>query len=156
VRFQLDDGEEIALRGRIDRIDLSVDQQRARLVDYKTGKSIRGRFAGGTALQLPLYLYAARFLWPEKVWDSAVYAYVDRERKPVAPLFTETNWETSFPTLQEIVTKLTRGLQNGYFPATLETCVPCPFSLVCGGQGNTIRKQQDARLEFLRQVRAVE
>ncbi len=156
VRFQLDDGEEIALRGRIDRIDLSIDQQRARLVDYKTGKSIRGRFAGGAALQLPLYLYAARFLWPEKAWDSAMYAYVDRERKPVAPLFTETNWDSSFPTLQAIVTKLTRGLQNGCFPATPETCVPCPFSLVCGGQGNTVRKQQDARLDFLRQVRAVE
>ena len=156
VRFQLDDGEEIALRGRIDRIDLSVDQQRARLVDYKTGKSIRGRFAGGTALQLPLYLYAARRLWPEKVWDSAVYAYIDRERKPVAPSFTETNWETSFRTLQEIVTKLTNGLRNGCFPATPETCIPCPFSLVCGGQGSAARMQQDTRLEFLRQVRAVE
>ena len=156
MRFQLDDGEEISLRGCIDRIDLSLDQQRARLVDYKTGKSIRGRFAGGKALQLPLHLYAARRLCPQKIWDSAVYAYIDRERKPVAPSFTETNWETSFQTLQEIVTKLTNGLRKGCFPATPETCIPCPFSLVCGGQGSAARKQQDVRLEFLRQVRAVE
>ncbi len=155
VRFRLDDGDEIALRGRIDRIDLSADQQRARLVDYKTGKSIRGRFAGGTALQLPLYLYAARFLWPERTWESAVYAYVDREQKTEAPLFTMINWEASLQTLQDIVTKLTNGLRNGCFPATSETCSPCPFPLVCGS-ASAARKLEDARLDFLRRVRAVE
>jgi ATP-dependent helicase/DNAse subunit B len=155
VQFRLDDGELIALRGRIDRIDLSLDQQRARLVDYKTGKSISGQFAGGAALQLPLYLYAARSLWPEHAWESAAYAYVDGERKAGAPPFTASNWDVSLRTLQDIVTKLTSGLRRGCFPATPERCAPCPFPLVCGTTSRMARKTDDARLDFLRQVRAV-
>lgn len=158
VRFRLADGEEIFLHGRIDRIDLSVDQRHARIVDYKTGKAVRGRFAGGTALQLPLYLYAARSLWPEKSWDSATYTYVDRERRNSSSLFTETNWQASLATLQEIVTQLTSHLRAGCFAPTPDFCAPCPFPLICGGQveGHMARKQQDPRLDALRQVRAVE
>jgi ATP-dependent helicase/DNAse subunit B len=158
VRLQLDSGEDIALRGRIDRIDLSADQQRARIVDYKTGKRVGGRFAGGTALQLPLYLYAARFLWPERVWESAFYAYVGRDHKPAPMLFTAANWDSSVATLRAVITKLTQSLRGGCFAATPDACFPCPFPLICGGQveHRALRKQQDARLELLRQVRTVE
>lgn len=158
VRLLLSNGEEVALRGRIDRIDLSADQRRARIVDYKTGKPIRGRFAGGTALQLPLYLYAAHALWPEKTWESAVYLYVDRARKADSPVFTATNWESSFATLTEVVTKLLHSLRIGCFTMTPETCFPCPFPLICGGAAarRAARKQHDPRLETLHWVRAVE
>ncbi|MGE0683377.1 MAG: PD-(D/E)XK nuclease family protein, partial [Candidatus Binatia bacterium] len=158
VRLPLGDGEEIALRGRIDRIDLSLDQRRARIVDYKTGKPIRGRFAGGTALQLPLYLYAAHALWPEKTWESAVYLYIERERKADLPVFTAANWESSFATLNAVVTKLLHSLRIGCFTMTPETCFPCPFPLICGGAAarRAARKQQDLRLEALHWVRAVE
>jgi hypothetical protein len=124
-------------------------------VDYKTGKSISGQFAGGAALQLPLYLYAARSLWPEHAWESAAYASVDGERKAGAPPFTASNWDVSLRTLQDIVTKLTSGLRRGCFPATPERCAPCPFPLVCGTTSRMARKTDDARLDFLRQVRAV-
>jgi ATP-dependent helicase/DNAse subunit B len=158
VRLPLCDGEEIVLRGRIDRIDLSPDQRRARIVDYKTGKPIRGRFAGGAALQLPLYLYAARTLWPEKTWESAVYLYVDGERKAESPRFTAANWESSFATLNEVVTKLLHSLRTGCFPMTPESCSPCSFPLICGGAAarRAARKQHDPRLEALHWVRAVE
>jgi ATP-dependent helicase/DNAse subunit B len=158
VRLHLFDGEEVALRGRIDRIDLSPDQRRARIVDYKTGKPIRGRFAGGTALQLPLYLYAAHALWPEKTWESAAYLYVDRERKVDSPVFTAANWESSFATLNEVVTKLLHSLRIGCFTMTPEACFPCPFPLICGGVAarRAARKQHDPRLEALHWVRAVE
>lgn len=157
VRLRLFDGEELALRGRIDRIDLSPDQQRARIVDYKTGKPIRGRFAGGTALQLPLYLYAAHTLWPEKIWESAAYLYVDRERKVDSPVFTTANWESAFAALNEVVTKLVHSLQSGCFAMSPETCFPCPFPLICGRAAarRVARKQSDPRLEALHWVRAV-
>jgi RecB family exonuclease/superfamily I DNA/RNA helicase len=158
VRFRLTTGEEILLRGRIDRIDLAPDQRRARIVDYKTGKPLRGRFAGGTALQLPLYLYAARALWPEKQWESAAYAYVDRRRRVEAPVFTQENWAAYETTLREVVTKLTQSLQAGCFAAAPAECYPCPFPLICRGHARprARRKQQDPRLEPLRQVRVVE
>jgi ATP-dependent helicase/nuclease subunit B len=157
VRLRLENGDALTLRGRIDRIDLSVDQQRARIVDYKTGKRIAGRFAGGTALQLPLYLYAARALWPDKVWESAAYTYVDRQRKSQPLLFTEANWEFTATTLRDIVSKLTQSLSSGCFAATPEECFPCPFPLICGGHSEkwARRKQDDPRLELLRQVRTV-
>jgi ATP-dependent helicase/DNAse subunit B len=158
VRFRLTTGEEILLRGRIDRIDLAPDQRHARIVDYKTGKPLRGRFAGGTALQLPLYLYAARALWPEKQWESAAYAYVDRKRRVEAPVFTQENWAACETTLREVVTKLTQSLQAGCFAAAPDECYPCPFPLICRGHAGpqAARKQQDPRLELLRQVRGVE
>lgn len=158
VWLPLSDGKKIALRGRIDRIDFASDQRRARIVDYKTGKPIRGCFAGGTALQLPLYLYAARALWPEKTWESATYRYVDRERNAESPLFTMTNWESSLSTLKEIIMKLMHSLRAGCFPMTPEACLPCPFPLICGGLAarRSARKQQDQRLDALHAVRAVE
>lgn len=158
VRFPLLTGEEILLRGRIDRIDLSPDQQRARIVDYKTGKPIRGRFAGGTVLQLPLYLYAASTLWPKKMWESAAYAYLNRERKTEALVFTTAEWASSFTVLQELVTKLLHSLRSGCFPTTPDTCFPCPFPLICGRR--TARRaacqHHDPRLKALQEARSVE
>jgi hypothetical protein len=157
VRFQLDDGKEILLRGRIDRIDLSSDQQRARIIDYKTGKVFRGRFAGGAALQLPLYLYAACFLWPEHSWESAVYTYISHEHKTEEAMFTKENWESSLATLRTVVTKLTHGLWAGCFTPTPKECFPCPFPLICTSQvqRHALRKQHDPRLDALHQVRII-
>jgi ATP-dependent helicase/DNAse subunit B len=158
VRFALEDGEEIMLHGRIDRIDLSADQQRARILDYKTGKPVRGRFAGGTALQLPLYLFAARALRPEQTWVSAEYAYVDRSDRGGVPAFTDDTWAKSLTALRQIVTVLVHGIRSGCFFATPDSCYPCPFPLICGAQAETraTRKQRDSRLESLRRVRAIE
>jgi ATP-dependent helicase/DNAse subunit B len=158
VQFVLADGEEIALRGRIDRIDLSADQQRARVIDYKTGKPVRGRFARGTALQLPLYLFAARALRPEHMWVSAEYAYVDRSGRSGRASFTEDTWADTLKTLRQIVTVLVGGIRSGYFFATPESCYPCPFPLICGSHAETCaaRKQTDPRVELLCRIRVIE
>lgn len=68
--FPGDDGEptpslrlgEIALRGRIDRIDVAPDGRTAVVRDYKTGKKVSGaaKFADDGALQVPLYMLVAR------------------------------------------------------------------------------------------------
>ena len=158
VYFVLDDGQEIRLHGRIDRIDLSSDQQRARILDYKTGKPIRGRFAGGTALQLPLYLFAARTLRPDQTWGSAGYAYVDHRSGGGAAVFTADTWPESLAMLRQVVTALVQGIRSGCFASTPDSCYPCPFPLICGAQAETraARKQHDPRLDPLRRVRAIE
>jgi RecB family exonuclease len=157
LRFALDNGEEIRLHGRIDRIDLSTDARRARLLDYKTGKPIRGRFAGGTALQLPLYLFAARTLRPDLEWVSADYAYVNQASRKAVPAFTADTWPESEETLRHVVTDLVEGIRSGCFSVAPDSCYPCPFSLICGSQVETraARKQEDPRLKWLRRVRAV-
>ena len=48
-------GPSVFIDGQIDRIDVSPDRRRARVVDYKTGKLPVGDEHGRTAFQLPLY-----------------------------------------------------------------------------------------------------
>jgi len=157
LRFALGNGEEIRLHGRIDRIDLSMDARRARLLDYKTGKLIRGRFAGGMALQLPLYLFAARALRPDLEWVSADYVYVNQTGGRAVPSFTAEMWPESEETLRHMITALVEGIRSGCFVASPDSCSPCSFSLICGSQVNirAARKQDDPRLDWLRRVRAV-
>jgi ATP-dependent helicase/DNAse subunit B len=157
VRFSLDDGEEISLRGRIDRIDLLAAHQRARIYDYKTGKPVRGRFAGGTVLQLPLYLFAARTLRPDLLWESAEYLYIDHPNRKQNPLFIDETWAESLAILRTIVTTLVQGIQAGCFAATPSSCHSCPFPSICGGQAEfcVADKLNDPRLEPLRQVGAI-
>lgn len=54
------DGIEIWFEGKIDRVDLSPDRRRARVIDYKSGKAPRARGIGDTSFQLPLYALALR------------------------------------------------------------------------------------------------
>jgi len=156
VRLALGDGEEISLHGRIDRIDVSADTLHARIIDYKSGKPIRGRFVGGTALQLPVYLFAARALRPDLQWVSAEYVHLNSPRVENRQTFTREEWDDTLVSLRAIVGALTKGMREGCFVPTPESCGPCPFAMVCGSQVGsfTARKKTDPRLDFLRQVRA--
>ena len=157
VKFALETAEEVSLHGRIDRIDLSADSRRARLLDYKTGKPVRGRFAGGTALQLPLYLFAARTLRPDLEWVAAQYVAVNQMGSREVPLFTADTWPKSLETLRQVVTALVQGIRSGCFVATPDSCYPCPFPLICGAQveARAVRKQSDPRLDPLRRVKVI-
>lgn len=155
VRLALDDESVIHLRGRIDRIDVSADARRARILDYKSGKPVRGRFANGTALQLPLYLYAARGLRSDLQWTGADYVYINRAEQSQQPFFTEDTWAEAENALRTIVTALVGSLRAGCFPQTPHTCQPCSFPLICSALVETraARKQEDPRLAALRSLR---
>lgn len=157
VSFPLDTGEEIFLRGRIDRIDLSRDQQRARILDYKTGKAPTGRFAGGMTLQLPLALFAARRLRPDIVWESGEYLYIDHlQKKPHSP-FPDETWTETLATLRAIVTALVQSLRSGCFVSTPSSCHACPFPVICGMHTEPYyaRKLRDPRVYPLHEVKAI-
>lgn len=53
-------GVDVWFEGKIDRVDLSADRRRARVIDYKSGRAPRGRAIGDTSFQLPLYALAVR------------------------------------------------------------------------------------------------
>ncbi len=157
VNFSLEDGEPIRLRGRIDRIDVSATGSKARIIDYKTGQAPRGRFARGTALQLPLYLFAARSLRPDLGWESASYVGLGPHPHPTTPTFTEETWPESLRVLRSILTTVLRGIRSGCFYPHPETCYPCPFPEICGSQvGARMRhKRHDPRWATLQQLRAI-
>ena len=69
-------GTPIRIRGRIDRLDLSADRARARVIDYKTGKpSDPGILNGGSELQRCLYAYAVQSLVGPGVQVEAALLY---------------------------------------------------------------------------------
>ena len=156
VPFPTNKAPSIFLHGRIDRVDVSSDGRQGRVLDYKSGKPIKGKFAGGTALQLPLYLFAARLLRPEVQWVGAEYVTLGHSaRKDKAPTFLPDTWEEELEVLKMLVGTITEGIRAGCFPPTPDSCRPCPFPLICGAQAElrAARKQGDTRLAFLQQLR---
>lgn len=156
VSFLGDEATPVFFRGRIDRIDIASDGQRARILDYKSGKPVRGRFAGGTALQLPLYLFAAQRLRPDLDWAAAEYVFLrPHRRKEETAAFTPETWSADVETIASLINSITHGIRSGCFPPTPDSCRPCPFPSICGAQAElyAARKRDDARLAFLQQVR---
>lgn len=85
VKLTLSDGSEIALRGKIDRVDRSLDGTMFRVVDYKTGKDHAfdpTKFKYGETIQLPLYLEAAKQLGCEAVGMYYMPLTADKPKKP--------------------------------------------------------------------------
>ena len=155
IPFTLDTGEDVQLRGRIDRIDVDHKQNCARILDYKTGKAPSGCFAGGTALQLSLYLFAAQYLRPDLTWVSSEYTSVDgsaQTQKSVFPLETLTS---ALGTLRTIVTRLAEGISSGQFFLAPDSCMPCAFPQICTAHGliRAGEKLQDQRTAAWRWVR---
>ncbi len=67
------------LEGWMDRVDLSPDDKKLRVVDYKTGSNQAFKedsVKEGTKIQMPLYLWACRTLYPGVVPEQAVYEFV--------------------------------------------------------------------------------
>ncbi len=165
VPFPLEDGETVILRGRIDRIDVSAgrrtarrgtaDSKRARIVDYKTGRPIRGTFAGGEALQLPLYLFAAKYLWPHLDWVAAGYTYTGG--RGYTQVLSSESWPEHLVALKGIVHTLACNIKDGLFFATPSSCKECPFPLICGRDASARyeRKKDDPRTQAFFRVKEI-
>ena len=162
VPFRLDTGEEVQLRGRIDRIDVSTESialgqpRQARILDYKTGRAPARGFAGGTALQLALYLYAARHLRPDLDWVGAEYASVDGTAQPDKKSLTAETQAARLGTLRTIITRLAEGMTAGLFFPAPDTCQSCAFPEICRAQGDewAAQKLHDPHTTAWRWVRS--
>lgn len=150
-------GEEtVNLKGRIDRIDLTKDSKRARVRDYKTGRRLAkpNEFQGGTTLQLPLYLYAARQLLGRLHQgiqvESAEYYYL-QEGKPVP--FEGSQLEERESELQEILKTIAEGIEEGVFIPYPDdqNCKfrYCDFRIICGSWAQILfhRKSGDPKVK---------
>ncbi len=132
----------VRLRGVADRIDRTPDGRRAWVIDYKTGglSNFKGisdddPLAGGTKLQLPVYLGAARDADEAQslYWFNTLKG--EFKRIPYEP--TARNQELFKRTLEAIVA----GIRAGAFPASpgeedeyyggFENCKYCDFTRIC-------------------------
>ena len=151
----------LLLRGKIDRIDLRISESGTLefvIADYKTtdrGVPKHAELRRGTALQMPLYLYAAQQLLAQQYHTetmpiSAVYIVLLPSPKEPAihrflfpgsgiPLDTskkkgliklETTVHTAIATARRVV----QQIRAGHFPVKPETarvCQFCPYASVC-------------------------
>ena len=139
VRLDLGDGEALVLRGRIDRIDVRPGDGAARVLDYKTGTASGAPkadgFAGGTALQLPLYLRAAQaLLGAAATVELAAYRYVTRKGGYRTVGFTRAALAARGEELRTILRTIAGGIGSGRFFAGLAgaACARCEYRAVCG------------------------
>ncbi len=162
VPFRLDTGEEVQLRGRIDRIDVSaehtdlVQPRQARILDYKTGRPPTRGFAGGAALQLALYLYAAQYLRPDLDWVRAEYKSVDGVAQPDKKSLTVEAQAATLGTLRTIITRLAEGITAGLFFPVADACQSCAFPEICSAHGSewAAQKLHDPHTTAWRWVRS--
>ena len=121
VSFVENEVAPVFLHGRIDRIDVTADGRQGRILDYKVGKRIRGRFAGGTALQLPLYSFrrppppAGRAMGGS---GSNVTFRPAAGRKDHTAPFSPDTWAEELEGLKTLVGAITHGIRTGVFPHT--------------------------------------
>lgn len=131
----------VSFRGRIDRVDLFHDGAKGRVVDYKSGSaslSFKAKrdeeapvFHGGAALQLPVYVLAARQRFPEvKDW-AAVYDYCTRRgnfQRAELPID-----DGVLARLGDLVRRLSDDAAAGRFPFIAgDHCRWCDYQDVCG------------------------
>jgi ATP-dependent helicase/DNAse subunit B len=128
----------LRLRGKIDRIDLSKDGRRARIFDYKTGK-VRAKykedsFAGGQALQLPLYILAAEQLLAGVTVAEASYLFLTLRGGYRRVGFAREALTQREGELTGILNTAARMIRDGVFAqyATQDGCRNCDFRPICG------------------------
>jgi len=147
------EGKTLYLKGRIDRIDLTKDGKRARVIDYKTGKvsAKENDFQGGRTLQLPLYLYVASKLLgrlhPGIEVQTAEYYFIKYQKR--VP-FKASELMAKREELQSILKIISQGIEEGVFMAVPgNLCQLCDFKIICGTWTETLfeRKAKDPRVK---------
>ena len=164
VLFDLGDAGAVLLRGKIDRIDVRADGHAARVLDYKTGSSSGApgpdSFAGGTALQLPLYLRAAQELLGEgTAVEQAAYWYITERGGHKRVAFTRAALEDKSDELTAILATIALGIAGGRFFVGLVAppCRNCDYRAVCGAAAHAAarRKTEDAAAQDYLDMRGI-
>jgi ATP-dependent helicase/DNAse subunit B len=151
----------VRLRGKIDRIDRSANGRHLRVLDYKTGRVPRGlkddSLARGEALQLPLYLLAARQIWPAATVDEASYLYFTLRGGYRSIGFSRAALDEKRDELHRLLQVAADMIRNGVFAqyATVDGCRRCDFRPICGNGILKLaeRKAEDERLAAFRDIK---
>lgn len=148
VRFPTDDGREIELRGRIDRIDFHPQKNEWEIFDYKTSESERTpnqahrkRTPDGDQtwvdLQLPLYRHLAKPLGVTVA--SLGYIVLPKNRdtaKAIPARWTSAELSEADAVARQVARKI---LNREFLPVTSLKRDPDDFAAIC--QSNVFEKQ---------------
>ena len=109
-------GAGVFIQGHIDRLDLSGDGSRARVIDYKTGKP-RAKMAeividGGGELQRCLYAFAVKTLLGQKIEIEAALLYPRAEEGEQA-LFPLQDVDATLEQLADAIALARRNIEAG-------------------------------------------
>ena len=153
--LELQPGRRLHLEGRIDRVDQRLRDGALVLRDYKTGRAPSGKsavFETARRLQMPIYMWAARRLFPGQNLAEAALDYVDGGR-----LLGMRPDDVSEEVLTELLRGLASAMASGYFVQEPSSCETCDFTSVCGPHAalewRMRRKSRDRRLRALRRLR---
>lgn len=167
VDIVLNNGTRLSLYGKMDRVDLSSNKRKARVVDYKTG-SVRGTkddsFMGGQAVQLPIYLLAAEKLFPTVDLSLSQAMLLSTsfsggfEKKYFGGKVLQERSEEFHRLLQTVVEFHRSG---AFFPnpgKEREHCKFCEFRPVCGTSVGRVfeRKKSDPKIAGFLELEEIE
>jgi RecB family exonuclease len=136
-------------RGRIDRIDLSGEGYRARVIDYKTGmlprsmdKRQRPLLMGGEKIQIAVYRGALAVVGGFERLETVEGEYLHlqpRDGEIVPCSFSDESLDEAYRRLPEILEIMGDGIEGGVFFARASGtvrpdghCEYCDFLPVCG------------------------
>jgi ATP-dependent helicase/nuclease subunit B len=154
----LSDDEEIKLRGKIDRIDISEESKLFKVIDYKTGKTPeRKDYLDNLSFQLPLYLLLVQKYFQSLNLNYKIY---DAEFIKLAPTKKDgikrssfikdylkgSDIDESLKNVLRIVAELISKIREGQFNLTTienfekRVCGTCNYSSIC--RIDMIKKKQ--------------
>lgn len=138
---------ELALRGRLDRVDLSKDGKRARVVDYKTSygekrqpKKVLKLSSTQPAVYLELLLGAGWYKGGEGGVAGAEYLNIEDDDETTGRAWRQTlggdDWRSARETLRASLETLRGLLARGEFPISPDEgfgghCGYCSYARVC-------------------------
>jgi RecB family exonuclease len=161
-------GEQVLqFHGRIDRLEWTEGAGAFRVIDYKTGVNrtqANRTFAGGHALQLPLYLRAAGDVILGRDWraGSAEYFYSTRKGGFARVALSGDELFRRRDDFERILAGFASAIAGGTFPArpSQKECKFCAFRSLCPAvadhQAQVERKASDPRVAALRELEDVE
>ena len=144
--------KELRFKGKVDRIDISPDQTRMRITDYKTGSLMERKswgFDKGSQLQIPLYMLLADQFFPSLSLQEVIGKLVSIQ---AISKFDERNVTrseilTKIDELYEHFEMINEGINSGqFFPNpgnNGENCTYCDFKGICGKSISLVVEKMD-------------
>jgi RecB family exonuclease len=153
-------GEEVRLRGRIDRVD--AGPSRLLVIDYKSSKGnnagkLDPASFGETSFQIPAYLLAAARALPGRARLDATYAVLrSAERLPAvelaagdpvlaaaAPPRAAADEQGGPRPFAAAVVEAVAAVRRGGLPIASRTCAYCAYGAVCRFEGAAARDEEE-------------
>jgi ATP-dependent helicase/nuclease subunit B len=165
--LELPVGSGLRFHGRIDRLEWRREGGGFRVIDYKTGR-FRDRkkdvFAGGTALQLPLYLRAAADVILGRDWQEgrSEYFYSTRKGGFTRVEMTADKLSSHHEEFERLLRGFAQAMSDGTFVArpSDDNCRFCDFRTLCPAvddhRAQRDRKSDDQRVQALDELAKIE